>query len=181
MADTTKAADDIFMVPWDQGNGQIRREVWVDNQGKVTRYLLAYFNPEAFGEDGGRVLGYDFDHGNFTCHLRGAVTSLNPLSLGELEELFAVKWTNLPKESGPPVTFREAEGNDIDVDGIDEADEYAETKDMKLTITKGNSADFFKRGRELTQRLERGEHVEPEKVVVFGHRDDLCYTMLPRQ
>ncbi len=51
---------------------------------------------------------------------------------------------------------------------------------MKLTITKGNATDFFRHGKELARRLDRGEEVEPEKVVIFGHRDDLCYTMLPK-
>ncbi len=181
MSGTTKIADDIFMVPWDQGNGQIRREVWGDGQGNVTRYHLAYFNSEAFNDDEGRILGYDYEGGKFVFHLRGEITSLGPLSFSALEELFAIKWANLPKDSGPPSTFGEAASGNIDVNKIDEMDEYAETRGMKMTITKGISADFFKRGKELALRLERGEHVEPEKVVIFGHRDDLCYSMLPKR
>jgi hypothetical protein len=181
MTETTKVADDIFMVPWDQGNGQLRREVWVDQQDKVRRYYLAFVNPETFAEEDGMVLGYDFDGGKFRSHLKGAATTIDLFSFEELEELFDIKWANLPKDCVTPLAPGEAGPAEIDVAKIDETDDYAETKDMKLTITKGSSADFFKRGRELARKLDMGEHVEPEKVVIFGHRDDLCYTMLQKK
>ncbi len=181
MSDGIKVADDIFMVPWDQGNGQLRREIWVDSRGKVARYCLAYINPEAFAGDDGRVLRYDFDESGFSCYLEGTETSVASSSLEELEELFNIKWDNLAKDNTPPVTVNVAGPGGIDVDRIDETDEYAETKGMKLTITKGTSADFFRHGRELAKKLDEGGHVEPEKVVIFGHRDDLCYTGLQKR
>ena len=55
-----------------------------------------------------------------------------------------------------------------------------ETKMMKLTITKGSAADFFRRGKELAGKLDRGEDAEPEKVVIFGNRQDLCYSLLTK-
>ncbi len=181
MIGAIKVADDIFMVPWDQGNGQLRREAWIDSHGKVARYCLAYINPEVFAGDDGRVLRYDFEVGGFRCHVEGRETSVDSSSLEELEDIFDIKWNNLPKDSTASITAGGANPSEIDVDRIDETDDYAETKGMKLTITKGNSTDFFKRGRELARRLDAGEHVEPEKVVIFGHRDDLCYTGLQKR
>ena len=77
MTDTTKMADDIYMVPWEEGNGQIRREVWVDKEGKVTHYYLAYLNQDAFQGDDGMVLGYDYNNGNLTSHRMGMKRQLN--------------------------------------------------------------------------------------------------------
>ncbi len=181
MTDLIKVADDIFMVPWDQGNGQLRREIWVNGAGKVSRYSLAYMNPEAFAGDDGRVLGYDFADGGFFSYLKGAKMSVDSSSLGEMEELFNIKWDNLAKDNTPPITARTSGSGGIDVDRIDESDEYAETKEMKLTITKGSSADFFRHGREIAKKLDEGGHVEPERVIIFGHRDDLCYTGLQKR
>ena len=182
MTATKKIVDDVFMAPWDQGNGQIRREVWVDGEGKVTRYDIAYLNPEMFAGDEGRVLGYEFMDGAFCGHLKGVTTEIDLDSFEELEDIFNIKWTNLPKEGMPQMSSPGATGTgEIDLNKIDEMDDYAETKGMKLTITKGRSTDFFHRGKELARKLDRGEPVEPEKVVIFGHRDDLCYTMLQKR
>ena len=43
MADR-KIIDDVHHITPKRGNGQLRREIWVDAQGKVTRYNLAYIN-----------------------------------------------------------------------------------------------------------------------------------------
>ena len=34
---------------------------------------------------------------------------------------------------------------------------------------------------ELASRLDRGEWPEPEKLVIFGHHNDLCYSELPKK
>lgn len=175
MTGTTKMADDIYMVPWEQGNGQIRREVWVDKEGKVARYYLAYLNQDAFQGDDGMVLGYDYNDGNLTSHLMGSEKAIEFSSLVELEEQFDKEWNNIPKQSGPAISQDAAGLNGNNVEGIDD---YMETKMMKLTITKGSSADFFRRGKELAGKLDRGEAAEPEKVVIFGNRQDLCYSLL---
>ena len=39
-----KVVDSTFVIPRKRGNGMVRREVWVDAQGRVTRYNLAYIN-----------------------------------------------------------------------------------------------------------------------------------------
>jgi hypothetical protein len=177
MTDTTKMADDIYMVPWEEGNGQIRREVWVDKEGKVAHYYLAYLNQDAFPGDDGMVLGYDYNNGILNSHQMGTETAIEFSSLVELEEQFNKEWDNIPKQSGPAISQGAAGLNENKVEGNDD---YMETKMMKLTITKGSAADFFRRGRELAGKLDRGEDAEPEKVVIFGNRQDLCYSLLTK-
>ena len=46
-----KIVDESFAIARKRGNGVLRREVWVDREGHVTRYNLAYVNHAAyFGE-----------------------------------------------------------------------------------------------------------------------------------
>lgn len=181
MADTTKISDDIFMVPWDQGNGQIRREVWVDKEKNVTHYYLAYINAESCQTDGGTVLRYDYNNGYLYSHVKGARTAVDFSSFEELEEQFEIKWNNFPKESGPVLAPVDKGFSEHVLNNIDETDDYSETKEMKLTITKGTATDFFRHGKALARKLDRGEDVEPEKVVIFGDRHDLCYSGLSKQ
>jgi hypothetical protein len=178
MTDTIKVADDMFMVPWEQGNGQIRREVWVDKEGNVTHYYLAYINQETLSVDNGRVMGYDYKNGSLYSHLMGEISAIEFSSLEELEEKFDIKWNNLPKESGPVISQA---GTGISENKIDVVDDYQETRGMRLTITKGSAADFFRRGKELACKLDRREQVEQEKVVIFGNRHDLCYSGMQKQ
>lgn len=178
MRDIMKLADDMFMVPWDQGNGVIRREVWGNREGKATHYSLSYINEEIYSEDGGRVLGYDYNNGDLTGHLMCKQSDFTVSSLAELEELFDIKWNNFPKESGPMLI--KGEQHPRELPSIDSHD-YPEIKGMKLTITRGSAADFFRRGRELASKLDRGEQAEPEKIVIFGHHNDMCYSGLPRK
>jgi hypothetical protein len=178
MGDETKVADDIYMVPWSEGNGQIRREAWVDGEGKTTRYFLAYINPDALAVDEGRVVVYGYENGGFVSHLMGEITAGEFSTLEELEEKFDIKWNNLAKESGPAIP--EGGASAVSNRG-DEHDEYMEIKGMRLTITKGVAADFFRRGKVLARKLDRGERVEPEKIVIFGDRHDLCYSQMKKQ
>jgi hypothetical protein len=178
MVDEVKVADDIYMVPWHKGNGQIRREAWVDNGGKATRYFLAYINHDALAGDEGRVVAYEYDKGGLTCHLMGKISSGEFSSLEELEERFDIKWNNLPKESGPLIHEMETAAT-ANITG--EPDHYMEIKGMRLTITKGKAADFFRRGIDLARKLDRGEKVEPEKIIIFGDRHDLCYSQMKKE
>jgi len=54
-----KVIDDLHYITPRRGNGQLRREVWVNSDGHVTRYNLAYINHALHGGDNGRVVGYD--------------------------------------------------------------------------------------------------------------------------
>ena len=66
----------------------LRREIWVNAQGSVVRYNLAYMNPLVFSGDNGRVLGYDFAHGTPHRHWRGQVTKVELASFEEIEPRF---------------------------------------------------------------------------------------------
>jgi hypothetical protein len=178
MSDETKIADDIYMVPWSEGNGQIRREAWVDMEGKISRYILAYINQDSLADDEGRVLGFVFDNGVVNCHQMGEVSAGEFSTLEALEEEFDIRWNNLPKESGPVLHGGE---HSAAADSVDEHDNYMDIKGMRLTITKGSAADFFRRGRALASKVDRGERIEPEKIVIFGDRHDLCYSQVSKR
>ncbi len=94
MADR-KIRDERYFLSKKKGNGQIRREVWVDEKGKVTRYNLTYINHRTFQGDNGRVLGYDNKHGSHHRHLMGTTNAIKFSSLEELEEQFDKEWNKL--------------------------------------------------------------------------------------
>lgn len=94
MADK-KTVDDKFVIPAKRGNGQLRREVWVDAKGNVTRYNLAYINQDLFGGDNGRVIGYDNAHGFHHKHYFGEVTPEKFISFQDTEARFEQDWIAL--------------------------------------------------------------------------------------
>ncbi|MDP2804939.1 MAG: DUF6516 family protein [Gallionellaceae bacterium] len=92
MADT-KVSDDSFTLSSKQGNGVLRREVWVDEQGKVVKYNLAYINRNIFQRDNGRVVGYDNAHGQgHHRHYMGVVEAIEFVSFEDIEDRFQSDW-----------------------------------------------------------------------------------------
>ncbi len=91
----TKLHDERHKISRKRGNGLLRREVWVDQHGKVTRYNLAFINHTLFGGDNGRVLGYDNHHGHHHRHFRGRTESFEFISFVDLEERFEREWVEL--------------------------------------------------------------------------------------
>jgi hypothetical protein len=90
-----KIHDDTHRIPARRGNGILRREVWVDEKGRVTRYNLAYINHALLGEDNGRVLGYDNQHG---CHHRHRLGTVEPVEFTgylDIEARFEREWREL--------------------------------------------------------------------------------------
>jgi len=75
MAAERKIIDESFTLSRKRGNGILRREVWVDEEGHVVRYNLAYINHALYAGDHGRVLGYDNAHGHHHRHYFGMVES----------------------------------------------------------------------------------------------------------
>lgn len=53
------------------GIGILREEVWVDAQGEVVRYNLAFILPHVSTIDKGRMLGFDNAHGVHERHYLG--------------------------------------------------------------------------------------------------------------
>ncbi len=93
----TKVADDTHLLSRKRGGGVLRREVWVDRQGRVVRYNLAYINHELHQGDNGRVLGYDNRHGCHHRHYCGEVTAIEFESFEATEERFQTEWDALLK------------------------------------------------------------------------------------
>jgi len=97
MADR-KIYDDRHTIAARRGNGELRREVWVDVTGQVTRYNLAYINHDLHQGDNGRVVGYDNAHGFHHRHYFGQVEPVEFVSFDDIEEQFARDWTALRSE-----------------------------------------------------------------------------------
>ena len=87
-----KVSDDSWSLSIKNGNGILRREVWVDEQGRVARYNLAYINHKIFQSDDGRVVGYDNAHGFHHRHLMGVVEPVEFKSFEDIEERFQADW-----------------------------------------------------------------------------------------
>jgi hypothetical protein len=88
-----KISDDSWSLSSKNGNGILRREVWVNGKGKVVRYNLAYINHKIFQGDNGRVVGYDNAHGYH--HLMGVVEPVKFKSFEDIEEQFQADWIAL--------------------------------------------------------------------------------------
>jgi hypothetical protein len=82
-----------------KGGGILRRELWVDDGGRVVRYNLAYINHLIYAGDNGRVLGYDSAHGYHHRHYRGTVTAVAFKSYEEIEGRFQSGWIQIVKEA----------------------------------------------------------------------------------
>ena len=87
-----KVSDDLWSLSSKNGNGVLRREVWVDELGRVIRYNLAYINYTVFQGDNGRVVGYDNAHGFHHRHFMGVVKPVEFKSFEDIEELFQTDW-----------------------------------------------------------------------------------------
>jgi hypothetical protein len=90
-----KIIDESHKISGKRGNGQLRREIWVDADGKVTRYNLAYINHPIHSADNGRVVGYDNQHGYHHRHYFGCVEPVEFVGFQDIEERFEQDWLNL--------------------------------------------------------------------------------------
>lgn len=98
----SKIVDDTNRIPDKRGNGILRREIWVDMNGKVTRYNLAYINATIHSRDNGRVVGYDNAHGYHHRHYFGVVTATKFIDFDQMEEQFQADWLALRKPQRKP-------------------------------------------------------------------------------
>lgn len=91
----SKLIDESHRISDKRGNGQLRREIWVDELGRVTRYNLAYINHGLYRGDNGRVVGYDNQHGYHHRHYFGKVEPIEFTSFEDIEERFERDWITL--------------------------------------------------------------------------------------
>ena len=90
-----KIIDETHRISAKRGNGQLRREVWVGDDGKVTRYNLAYINHQLHHADNGRVVGYDNAHDGHHRHWFGEVEPVDFIGFENIEERFEQDWLAL--------------------------------------------------------------------------------------
>ncbi|MFD1561931.1 DUF6516 family protein [Paraburkholderia silviterrae] len=90
-----KVHDARHIIAKRRGNGELRREVWVNERGWVTRYNLAYINHNIYQRDNGRVIGYDNAHGYHHRHYFGNVEAVGFVSFEDIEDQFTRDWTAL--------------------------------------------------------------------------------------
>lgn len=90
-----KIIDEVHHISAKRGNGQLRREIWVDHKSNVTRYNLAYINHHLYKGDNGRVVGYDNQHNYHHRHYFGKVTPVDFVSFEDIENMFEADWTEL--------------------------------------------------------------------------------------
>jgi hypothetical protein len=90
-----KLIDESHVISTKKGNGILRREVWVDGKGAVTRYNLAYINRRIFSGDNGRVIGFDNAHGYHHHHYFGKVDAVTFTSFAATEILFEEEWQSV--------------------------------------------------------------------------------------
>lgn len=93
-----KIVDETHKISDRCGNGQLRRELWVDENGRVTRYNLAYINHNLHQGDNGRVVGYDNQHGYHHRHYFGNVDPVDFVSFEDIEERFEKDWLTLRQQ-----------------------------------------------------------------------------------
>ena len=86
--DLLKIVDETHEISKRRGNGKLRREIWVDSDGKVSRFNLAFINRDIHRGDNGRVLGYDSQHGVWHRHHLGEVSVVVGASFEEIEAKF---------------------------------------------------------------------------------------------
>jgi len=87
-----KIADDSWSLSLKNGNGVLRREVWVDESGRVVRYNLAYINHTMCQSDNGRVVGFDNAHGFHHRHFMGEIEPVGFVSFEDIEARFQADW-----------------------------------------------------------------------------------------
>ena len=81
-----KIVDETHEISKRRGNGKLRRELWVDADGKVVRFNLAFINREIHRGDNGRVLGYDSQHG--VWHRHREVSPVEESNFDKIEAAF---------------------------------------------------------------------------------------------
>jgi len=92
-----KIRDERHKISAKRGNGQLRREIWENDNGNITRYNLAYINHLVYSDDHGRVLGFDNRHGYHHRHFMGKSETIEFISFEDLENRFDQEWSSLLK------------------------------------------------------------------------------------
>ncbi|OFA01571.1 DUF6516 family protein [Duganella sp. HH101] len=90
-----KIINTVYKISDRRGNGLLRREVWINGKGQVTRYNLAYINHDLYQRDNGRVIGYDNAHGVHHRHRMGVVEPVEFTNFDDIDARFQQDWQAL--------------------------------------------------------------------------------------
>jgi hypothetical protein len=71
-----KIVDETIMLKRPRRGARLREEVWQTEDGRVTKYNLAYINQAVCQADNGRVLDYDNSHDFHHRHFMGEVKAV---------------------------------------------------------------------------------------------------------
>jgi len=83
-------------IPSRLGGGVLKERVIRELPSKkVISYALAYINPAIYGEDNGRVLGYDNSHGYSHRHFMGSMTAEEFPGYEALYEKVETEWRKI--------------------------------------------------------------------------------------
>ena len=93
-----KVVDEASDVRCVSGLGLIREEVWVDGQGEVRRYNLAFINHFLTRKDNGRVVGYDNSHGYHHRHFKGCSAAFEYVGYDDVQARFEAEVRLLREE-----------------------------------------------------------------------------------
>jgi hypothetical protein len=91
--------DENTKLPEKQGNGILRIVVKMDEQGEISRYSMAYINPNICHVDNGRVLGYDNSHGYHHRHCMGKEESVEFQGYEAIVKQFEKEWRVLHEKA----------------------------------------------------------------------------------
>ena len=94
-----KIVDDTITIPKKRGNGTVKIQASVDEQGKLIRYSLTYINYRLCDIDNGRVLGYDNSHGYHHRHYMGKEEPIKFTSYEAITEQFDQEWRALHEQA----------------------------------------------------------------------------------
>ena len=93
-----KVVDESSDIRCVSGLGLIREEVWVDAQGEVKRYNLAFINHFLSRTDNGRVVAYDNSHGYHHRHFKGVSAAFDYTGYDNVQARFEAEVRLLREE-----------------------------------------------------------------------------------
>jgi predicted transcriptional regulator len=142
-----KIVDETIMLKRPRRGARLREEVWQTEDGRVTKYNLAYINQAVCQADNGRVLDYDNSHDFHHRHFMGEVKAVKFKDYETLASRFRERCKNC---------------------GVRKM-----KKAKSLSVSTGTTEDFFERSLGRARGLDRGEKLAAEMRLSFEDPADL--------
>lgn len=94
-----KIIDETVKLPNKQGNGILKFSASTNNEGKISKYSLAYINYNICKNDNGRVLGYDNNHGYHHRHFMGKIENVDFNIYEDIADRFEREWREIHEQA----------------------------------------------------------------------------------